>query len=271
MTVAGVTERLAAGGGTIRVPNPELWWPHTHGEPHLYELHVRAETGEAQRRIGFRALTYAADVERDGLDLHVNGQAVFVRGAVWTPTPRGEERATLERARDGGLNMVRVVGTMVYEDAAFHDACDELGILVWQDLMFANLDYPFDEPAFRALVDEEVRQALASVSGRPSLAVVCGNSEVEQQVAMLGLPPEIGSRRVLRRRAAGARPRGRNRRRVHPVGADRRSAAVPDRRGRRELLRRRCVPPAARRRSARVGPVRIGVPRVRQRPRRSAA
>ena len=192
VTVAGVTERLAAGGGTIRVPSPELWWPHTHGEPHLYELHVRAETGEAQRRIGFRALTYAADVESDGLDLHVNGQAVFVRGAVWTPTPRGEERATLERARDGGLNMVRVVGTMVYEDAAFHDACDELGILVWQDLMFANLDYPFDEPAFRALVDEEVRQALASVSGRPSLAVVCGNSEVEQQVAMLGLPPETG-------------------------------------------------------------------------------
>ena len=192
VTVGGVAERLAAGGGTIRIPSPELWWPHTHGEPHLHELHVRAETGEVRRRIGFRALSYAADVERDGLDLHVNGQAVFVRGAVWTPTPRGEERATLERARDGGLNMVRVVGTMIYEDAAFHDACDELGILVWQDLMFANLDYPFEEPAFRALVDEEVRQALASVSGRPSLAVVCGNSEVEQQVAMLGLPPEMG-------------------------------------------------------------------------------
>jgi len=192
VTVGGVAERLAAGGGTIRIPSPELWWPHTHGEPHLHELQVRAETGEVRRRIGFRALSYAADVERDGLDLHVNGQAVFVRGAVWTPTPRGEERATLERARDGGLNMVRVVGTMIYEDAAFHDACDELGILVWQDLMFANLDYPFEEPAFRALVDEEVRQALASVSGRPSLAVVCGNSEVEQQVAMLGLPPEMG-------------------------------------------------------------------------------
>jgi len=192
VTVGGVAERLAAGGGTIRIPSPELWWPHTHGEPHLHELHVRAETGEVRRRIGFRALSYAADVERDGLDLHVNGQAVFVRGAVWTPTPRGEESATLERARDGGLNMVRVVGTMIYEDAAFHDACDELGILVWQDLMFANLDYPFEEPAFRALVDEEVRQALASVSGRPSLAVVCGNSEVEQQVAMLGLPPEMG-------------------------------------------------------------------------------
>ncbi|HST14882.1 MAG TPA: hypothetical protein VLJ44_08545 [Gaiellaceae bacterium] len=192
VNVAGATERLAAGGGTIRVPSPELWWPHTHGEPHLHDLHVRVEAGEAHRRIGFRELGYAADVGRDGLDLHVNGQPVFVRGAVWTPTPLGEERATLERARDGGLNMVRVVGTMVYEGAAFHDACDELGILVWQDLMFANLDYPFEEPAFRALVDEEVRQALARVSGRPSLAVVCGNSEVEQQVAMLGLAPEMG-------------------------------------------------------------------------------
>jgi beta-mannosidase len=192
VTVAGVTERLAAGGGTIRVPSPDLWWPHTHGEPHLHDLHVRAETGETRRRIGFRALTYATDLGRDGLDLRVNGREVFVRGAVWTPTPRGEERATLERACDGGLNMVRVVGTMVYEDSVFHDACDELGILVWQDLMFANLDYPFDEPAFRALVDEEVRQALAGVSGRPSLAVVCGNSEIEQQVAMLGLPPDLG-------------------------------------------------------------------------------
>ena len=188
VTVAGVTERLAAGGGTIRVPRAELWWPHTHGEPHLYELDVRAEKGEARRRVGFRTLTHSDD----GLDLGVNGVPVFVRGAVWTPTPADEVRATLERARDGGLNMVRVVGTMVYEDAAFHDACDELGILVWQDLMFANLDYPFGDSTFRALVDEEVRQALARVSGRPSLAVVCGNSEVEQQVAMLGLPPETG-------------------------------------------------------------------------------
>jgi beta-mannosidase len=192
VTIGDVTELLAAGGGTVRVPSPELWWPHTHGEPHLHELRVRTETGETRRGIGFRTLTHADDVERDGLDLHVNGHPVFVRGAVWTPTAPDEMRATLERARDCGLNMVRVVGTMVYEDDAFHDACDELGILVWHDLMFANLDYPFEEPAFRALVDVEVQQALERVAGRPSLAVLCGNSEIEQQVAMLGLPTELG-------------------------------------------------------------------------------
>ena len=192
VTIGGVTERLPAGGGTVRVPGPELWWPHTHGDPVLHAIHIRAEAAETQRSVGFRQLTHAADVESDGLDLHVNGVPVFSRGAVWTPTPPDELRATLERARDAGLNLIRVVGTMVYEDAAFHDACDELGLLVWQDLMFANMDYPFADDGFAALAEQEVRQALHEVAGRPSLALICGNSEIEQQVAMLGLPPSLG-------------------------------------------------------------------------------
>jgi beta-mannosidase len=192
VTIGGVTKMLPAGGGTIRVPSPARWWPHTHGEPVLYELEVRADTAEVRRAVGFRELTHARDLEQDGLDLYVNGVSVFTRGAVWTPTPATEVRSTLERARDGGLNMIRVVGTMVYEDAIFHDACDELGLLVWQDLMFANMDYPFEDEAFATLVTQEVRQALNEVAGRPSLAIVCGNSEVEQQVAMLGLQPEFG-------------------------------------------------------------------------------
>ena len=69
--------------------------------------------------------------------------------------------------------------------------CDELGLLVWQDLMFANLDYPFVDESFRELVEAEARQVLREIGGRPSLAVVCGNSEIEQQVAMLGLAPEL--------------------------------------------------------------------------------
>lgn len=192
VTLGAVTTTLPPGGGTIRVPSPALWWPHTHGEPVLHELAVRAEAAEVRRTVGFRELMNAADLEHDGLDLHVNGVSVFTRGAVWTPTPASEVRATLERARDGGLNMIRVVGTMVYEDSTFHDSCDELGLLVWQDLMFANMDYPFEDEAFAALVIQEVRQALNEVAGRPSLAVVCGNSEVEQQVAMLGLPRDFG-------------------------------------------------------------------------------
>ena len=192
VTVGGVAERLPAGGGTVRVPAPDLWWPHTHGEPVLHGLHVRSKAGEAQRNVGFRQLTHADNVELDGLDLHVNGVPVFVRGAVWTPTPPGDVRATLERACGAGLNLIRIVGTMVYEDAAFHDACDELGLFVWQDSLFANMDYPFSDEGFAALAEKEVSQALDEVAGRPSLAVVCGNSEIEQQVAMLGLPPELG-------------------------------------------------------------------------------
>jgi beta-mannosidase len=191
-TLGSVTASLPAGGGSLRVPRPERWWPHTHGDPALHELRVRAAAGESSRRVGFRSLAHAPDLERDGLDLHLNGVAVFARGAVWVPPPAGEVRATLERARDAGLNMVRVVGTTWYESDGFFDACDELGLLVWQDLMFANMDYPFADEAFLALAEREVRQVFASLAGRPSLAVVCGNSEVEQQVAMLGLPPELG-------------------------------------------------------------------------------
>ena len=98
VTIGSVTERLPAGGGTVRGPGPELWWPHTHGDPVLHALHIRAEVGEASRNVGSRQLTHAADVQSDGLDLRVNGVQVFARGAVWTPTPR-RRAASHARAR----------------------------------------------------------------------------------------------------------------------------------------------------------------------------
>ncbi|HEY0416188.1 MAG TPA: hypothetical protein VGC78_07355 [Gaiellaceae bacterium] len=182
-----VEARLPAGGGVVRVPSPALWWPHTHGTPALHDLRVRTAHAEVLRRVGFRRL----ETDGDGLHLRVNGIPVFARGAVWTPQPPEEVRPTLERARAGGLNLIRVVGTMTYEDAAFHDACDELGLLVWQDLMFANMDYPFVDDDFRGAVESELADVLRELAGRPSTAVVCGNSEVEQQVAMLGLDPKL--------------------------------------------------------------------------------
>ena len=194
--------------GKVRVPDASRWWPHTHGEPalHTVRLRVAGEEGEVgidAGRVGFRALAAGADAEhdvlRDGIDLHVNGVRVFARGAVWTPDDfvgmapgRERLRAALGRVRDAGMNMVRIPGTAAYESADFHDLCDELGILVWQDFMFANLDYPLADEDFRAAVEAEAAEAFAAIAGRPSLAVVCGNSEVEQQVAMLGLDPAIG-------------------------------------------------------------------------------
>jgi beta-mannosidase len=194
--------------GRLQVPDAALWWPHTHGEPSLYNaslivsLATRSITVDAGR-VGFRSLQFGDgdehDVEVDGVDLRVNGVPVFARGCVWTPVdavglaPSAKSlRSALEQVRDGGMNLLRIAGTSAYEDDAFHDLCDELGVLVWQDFMFANLDYPISDPAFHAAVTREARAVLARLAGRPSLAVLCGNSEVEQQVAMLGLDASLG-------------------------------------------------------------------------------
>jgi beta-mannosidase len=191
----GVEQRAAlslAGGvlaGRLEIPDVERWWPHTHGEPALYAARLRlGDVDVPLGRVGFR------EIRREGdFALTVNGARVFCRGACWTPldvvtlsADRAATRAALEQARDAGMNMLRVAGTFVYESDDFHDLLDELGILLWQELMFANMDYPEDDPAFVENVVEEARQQLGRLAARPSLAVVCGNSEVEQQTAMFG-------------------------------------------------------------------------------------
>jgi beta-mannosidase len=194
--------------GELRLPGVRRWWPHTHGDPALYTVSLRIPgaaggVGIEAGRVGFRDLLAGPgadhDVLFDGLDLHLNGTRVFARGAVWTPDDfvgmapdRDRLREALERVRDAGMNMVRIPGTAVYESPDFHDLCDELGILVWQDFMFANFDYPLADEGFRASVEAEAREQLGALAGRPSLAILCGNSEVEQQLAMLGLDPEMG-------------------------------------------------------------------------------
>ncbi len=194
--------------GSLRIPGVALWWPHTHGVPALHAVRVTAVAGPATLtvdagHVGFRTIAAGPhpdhDLERDGLDVHINGQRIFARGAVWTPidpvdfAPTSEAlRSTLELVRDGGLNMLRLPGTGVYETPEFHDLCDELGILVWQDLLFANLDYPFVDEDFRVAAEHEASVVVDRLAAHPSTTVVCGNSEIEQQVAMLGLAPELG-------------------------------------------------------------------------------
>jgi beta-mannosidase len=184
-------------GGEARIPDVERWWPHTHGTPRLYALiGGYAHPGEPGEQpwnlgaVGFRTLSPGPgfDADRDALSLAVNGVGVFARGAVWTPCASEEEtRATLELLAGAGANMVRIPGTGVPETEAFWDACDELGLLVWQDFPFANMDYPFEDDAFRATAEAEARELLDRIAWRPSLAVLCGNSEVEQQAAMFGV------------------------------------------------------------------------------------
>jgi beta-mannosidase len=172
------------------------WWPHTHGEPRLHAWEVRAgDRTVARGRVGFR--TIELDRSGGGVTLRVNGVPVFARGACWSATDvrsidgrPGETAARVRTARDGGANCLRIGGTMAWGSDELYDACDELGVLVWQDLMLANMDYPFADAAFAADLDAEVSAQLERIGGRPSLAVLCGGSEIEQQAAMLGLPPD---------------------------------------------------------------------------------
>lgn len=181
--------------GSVTVPSVRPWWPHTHGSQDLYDSWLVVEDQRHHLgRVGFRTV----EVDRTGgaFTLVWNGRRVFCRGVCWTPPDpvsltidRDELRARLELIRDGNLNMVRVTGTGVYESQDFFDLCDELGLLVWQDCMFAFCDVP-DEPDFARQVRDELTCVLTPLQGRPSLAVLCGGSENEQQAAYLGLPPE---------------------------------------------------------------------------------
>lgn len=184
--------------GQLRVDQVQLWWPHTHGTPALYDVQLEIlRQGQTHTealdlgRIGFR--TVEVDRAHDGFALRINGVPVFCRGACWTPldpvtldaASEQDYALALAQLKDAGMNMVRVPGTMSYEADAFYTQCDQQGILVWQDFMFANMDYP-QEPDFIASVRTEVRQQLRRWQARPSLAILCGNSEVEQQAAMFG-------------------------------------------------------------------------------------
>ena len=186
--------------GEALVPDPPRWFPHTHGEPALVDCALEVQVDGAwtevhRRRLGFRSLTMEASEGR--LRYRVNGVPVFCRGAVWTTmdirtlrAPYAALRRTLEGARDAGLNMLRVGGTMHYESDDFYVLCDELGILVWQDFMFANMDYPVADAGFRAEVEAEVREQLARLRSHACIAAYCGGSEIAQQAAMVGLPAE---------------------------------------------------------------------------------
>ena len=184
---------------TLVVDEPALWWPHTHGIPALYQPSLSLQRAHAATvtlaldAVGFR--TIDIDTAADGFRVRVNGIPIFCRGACWTPlnvatlsaTPASYEFA-LQQAAAAGMNMIRVGGTMVYEADAFYAVASRLGILVWQDFMFANLDYPSADAEFLASVLEEAGQFLKRTSGQPCVAVLCGNSEAEQQAAMWGAP-----------------------------------------------------------------------------------
>lgn len=202
----------------LSLPDVQPWWPRTHGEPKLHDISLDIDGKRHSLGLtGFRHIEIDRGADGRDFALFVNGKRVFCRGAVWTnadilrlPGAAEDYAPWLAKAAEANMNMIRIGGTMSYESPDFFRLCDRLGIMVWQDLMFANFDYPVADETFLASVDAEIRQLLAATQASPSLAIVCGGSEVYQQAAMLGLPERIWKTpffaEVLPRIVSDARP-----------------------------------------------------------------
>ena len=179
-------------GTTIVIRRPRLWWPSGQGGQPLYRLEVDVAgsdgraVGKWTRRIGLR--TVALDRHRDrwgeSFQFVVNGRPVFAKGANWIPADcfvarlgRADYARDLEAAVAANMNMVRVWGGGIYESEDFFDLCDELGLLVWQDFMFACTLYPGDEP-FVASSRAEAQYQVRRLRHRACLALWCGNNEI---------------------------------------------------------------------------------------------
>lgn len=193
-TVGGVRAHADIDGtsGTVRleVPDVRLWWPHGYGEQPLYNveltlLHEGRPLDGWRRRIGFRTvgLDRRPDAHGTGFTFVVNGERLFARGVNWIPDDvfpsrigRDRYRERLRQAADAGVDLVRVWGGGIYESADFYDACDELGLLVWQDFLFACAAYPEEQP-LRGEVEAEARENVVRLMPHPSLVLWNGNNE----------------------------------------------------------------------------------------------
>ena len=144
-----------ANGGAIdlslTVAEPLLWWPAGYGDQPLYDAVVTIPGDRTERRIGLRRLRLINEPDAAGASMtfEVNGVAIFAKGANWIPADALPSRITRERiarlldeAVAANMNMIRVWGGGFYEFDAFYDLCDEMGLLVWQDMMFACSQYP---------------------------------------------------------------------------------------------------------------------------------
>ncbi|MEU5954565.1 glycoside hydrolase family 2 protein [Streptomyces sp. NPDC047525] len=195
--VAGAEARAEVEGDAVtlvlQVPDVALWWPRGYGEQPLHDIELTLFEAAAQdapldtwnRRIGFRSveLDREADAHGTGFTLVVNGVRVFARGVNWIPDDVLPSRVTPERYRtrlaqavDANVDLVRIWGGGIYEDDAFYDACDELGLMVWQDFLFACSAYPEEQP-LRGEVEAEARENVVRLMPHPSLVLWNGNNE----------------------------------------------------------------------------------------------
>ncbi len=183
----------------ITVEKPALWWVAGLGDHPLYDVSVSLNDANGvldtwEAKIGLRTLTLERHTDEWGESFYFacNGVPFFAKGANWipiSPYPGQPKRADYERfiqaAAEANMNMLRVWGGGFYEDDAFYDLCDHYGIAVWQDFIFACGTYPSFDADFMTNVEAEARDNIRRLRHHASLALLCGNNEIEQ-----GLPTE---------------------------------------------------------------------------------
>jgi len=185
---------------TLLIENPQLWWPNNLGEQPLYHVTVEILGADgvvldtSVKRIGLRTirLDRHPDEWGESFQFEVNGHAFFAKGANWIPADAIKPRLTRERYRTliedtaaANMNMLRLWGGGIYEDDAFYEACDELGICVWHDFMFGHMGYhPSEDLEYRKNIKAEAIDQVKRLRHHACIALWCGNNEQEQGSVM---------------------------------------------------------------------------------------
>ena len=193
------TEPAQASAGTFicnlqsSISAPQLWWPNSFGDQALYKLEVRLESGKSvldsrTYQVGLRTVELRREPDEWGesFTFVVNGVPIFAKGADWIPADSFPTRISdafmeslIRDAAAAHMNMLRVWGGGFYEEERFYDLCDRYGLLIWQDFVFACGVYPEDD-AFAANVRVEAVENVRRLRHHASLALWCGNNEMEQ-------------------------------------------------------------------------------------------
>ena len=183
----------------IEIANPHLWMPNGWGEAALYDFEMAVKVdgktvASEKKRVGLRTIKVVMEDDKDGKSFYfmVNGEPVFAKGSNLIPDDALLPNVTKERyyqlvkdAKDANHNMIRVWGGGIYEDDRFYDAADEMGILIWQDFIFACTTYPSD-PTFLRRVAEEAEYNIKRLRSHACLAMWCGNNEIYEGMRYWG-------------------------------------------------------------------------------------
>jgi len=191
---------IALGGGLqpqdlhIRIDRPRLWWPRGHGKQELYTVEVDlladgTVIDSTVKRTGIRSVVIDRSphpVEGEYFIITINGRRIFCKGGNWVPADMIYSSVDHERTRrlvdlavDANFNLLRIWGGGLYAGHDLLDFCDEKGLLVWHDFLFACSKYPADDGDWLANVRRETTWAVREFARHPSLAVWCGNNEIE--------------------------------------------------------------------------------------------